>query len=85
VIDTTLRYADNDKIESIKASRKKLDAIKLPVNPLFTYRLFMERGDLWVMGIFDTDKPNVHLSIAYKLVNKKFKPAFIEVLKKETF
>jgi hypothetical protein len=83
VIDSASHYADPEQLKLMKGIRKKLDGIKIPANSLFTSRLFMEKGDVWVMGVFDTDKASVHLSIAYKLVNKKFKPAFIEVLKKD--
>jgi hypothetical protein len=82
VIDSASHYADPEQLKLMKGIRKKLDGIKLPANSLFTSRLFMEKGEVWVMGVFDTDKPSVHLSVAYKLVNKKFKPAFIEVLNK---
>ena len=82
LIDTISVYADSDKIKNIKGLRKKLESIKSPDNSLFTSRLFIENDSLWVVGIYDTDKADEHLLLGYKFINKKFKPALVEVNKK---
>ena len=82
LIDTISVYADSDKIKNIKGLRKKLESIKSPDNSLFTSRLFIENDSLWVVGIYDTDKAGERLLLGYKFINKKFKPALVEVIKK---
>ena len=82
LIDTISVYADSDKIKNIKGLRKKLESIKLPDSSPFTSRLFIENDSLWVVGIYDTDKAGERLLLGYKFINKKFKPALIEIIKK---
>ncbi len=82
LIDTIALYADADKMKNLKGVSKRLETIKISSNTLFTSRLMMEGGYLWVVGIYDTDKADERLMLGYKLVGKKFKPALVEIIKK---
>ena len=82
LLDTVAQYADADEVKKIKEVRRSLETLKLPENPLFNTRLFMENKNLWVVGIFDTNNADERLLLGYKFINKKFKPALAEVIKK---
>jgi hypothetical protein len=82
LIDTVALYADAEKMKNIKGLSKRLAAIKLTSNKLFTSRLMMEGDKLWVVGIYDTDNADERLMLGYKLIGKKFKPALVEIIKK---
>lgn len=80
LMDTVLRYADAGAIPDKKATSRKVQNMKLPPTSLFTSRLFIQNSSVWVIGIYDTDKSDERLLLGYKLIDKKFKPALVNVL-----
>ncbi len=82
LIDTVALYADADKMKNIKEVSNRLATIKLSSNILFSSLLIMDKNDLWVVGIYDTDDADERLMLGYKLIGKKFKPALVELIKK---
>jgi hypothetical protein len=86
-ISSLLDNIDKYSVYSLKNEKqlaKKLGNMKLSSNSLFTSRLMMIKDkDLWVIGIYDTDKSDERLLLGHKLIDKRFKPALIELIKKE--
>ena len=80
LMDTVMRYADPGTMADKKSTSRKVQNMKLPQSSLFTSRLFIQNGNLWAVGIFDTEKSDERLLLGYKMMDRKFKPAVLNVL-----
>ena len=80
LLDTVFRYATNKTLKEDKKNKRKLSKTKLTTSHLLTSRLMVKWNDLWVIGIYETDKSDEHLLLGYKLVDKKFKPALVQLI-----
>ncbi|MBS1624473.1 MAG: hypothetical protein JST83_10665 [Bacteroidetes bacterium] len=81
LIGTIRQYCDSVNYRFIDRMAGRIEDIQLGPDPLFTWRLFMEKGEIWVTGIFQLAKGDKYLALSYKMLDKRFKPAYIELLK----
>lgn len=79
--DSILQYCDADQRKAIAKVAKKLEDVEPTLNDLFTWRFFMEKGDIWIISIFQITKGQRYFALSYKMIGKRFQPAHMLILK----
>ncbi len=80
LIDTIKNYCDQEQLKGIIRTGRKIETMKLATDPLFTWRFFMEKGDIWLYGLFQTQREHQYVALTYRLVGKRFRPGLIELI-----
>lgn len=81
LIGTIRQYCDSANYKFIDRIASRIEDIQLAPDPLFTWRLFMEKGEIWTTGIYQLAKGGNKLALSYKMTDKRFRPAYVELLK----
>ena len=81
LIETIRQYCDSANYKFIDRTASKIEDIQLAPDPLLTWRLFMEKGEIWTTGIYQLAKGGNRLALSYRMTDKRFRPAYVELLK----